>query len=337
MYKDRIGLIRTLEALRQSRVLLYVTGDRPGGLETQIHSEVLDYFVDHLDTFGLPTKISLFLYSRGGETLAGWSIVNLIRHFCDEFEVIIPSKAHSTATLIALGADGIVMTKQATLGPIDPSINSPFNPQFPGGQPNQRIPVSVEAVAGYLDLARTEGIVAETEIANVFARLATEVHPLALGAVFRARAQIQRLADRLLRTHMDDDASIKHIISVLSSESGSHDYTINRREALSDLRLPVVKPDDEFYSVIRDLHSDVRAELQLNERFDPAFVVGDRGAPTGYSCTRALLESLTGGSHRMINRGTITPINVTTAAGAQPGFMNQTQFEGWEHEASAKP
>ena len=52
----------------------------------------------------------------------------MIRLFCDEFEVIVPSKAHSTATLICLGADRVVMTKQATLGPIDPGINDPPNP-----------------------------------------------------------------------------------------------------------------------------------------------------------------------------------------------------------------
>ena len=56
------------------------------------------------------------------------TIANMIRLFCDEFEVIVPSKAHSTATLICLGADRVVMTKQATLGPIDPGINDPPNP-----------------------------------------------------------------------------------------------------------------------------------------------------------------------------------------------------------------
>ena len=141
MYADRIPLVQNLERLRDSKVLVYVTGDRPG-METQIHSEALDYFADHLDTFGLPRRISLYLYSRGGETLAGWSIVNLVRHFCDEFEVIVPSKARSTATLMALGANKIIMTKQATLGPIDPSVNSPFNPQLPG---DSRISVSPSA------------------------------------------------------------------------------------------------------------------------------------------------------------------------------------------------
>ncbi len=125
MYNDRIKFYESIENKRNSKLLVYVTGDRPG-FETQIHPEVLDYFIDHLDRIGKPKKISLFLYTRGGNTLGAWSLVNLIRQFCNELEVIIPSKSHSAGTLISLGANTIVMTKQATLGPIDPSLNSPL-------------------------------------------------------------------------------------------------------------------------------------------------------------------------------------------------------------------
>jgi len=142
-----------LEAARKSKVLVYVTGDRLG-METQISSEVYDKFVNHLDLIGVVKKISLYLYTRGGNTLAVRSLVNLIRQFCDEFEVIIPSKTHSPGTLMSLGANTIEMTKQATLGSIDPSITIPLNPQIAGTAPNARYPVSVEAVSGYLNLAK---------------------------------------------------------------------------------------------------------------------------------------------------------------------------------------
>ncbi|MDD2238209.1 MAG: ATP-dependent Clp protease proteolytic subunit [Kiritimatiellae bacterium] len=130
MYTQRKQLIQELEASRESRVLCYVTGDRRG-LETQISSETYDLFVNHLDTIGPVKRISLYLYTRGGDTLAAWSIINLIRQFADELEVIVPSKCHSAGTLMCLGANSIIMTKQATLGPIDPSVNNPLNPQIP--------------------------------------------------------------------------------------------------------------------------------------------------------------------------------------------------------------
>jgi len=56
-------------------------------------------------------------------------------------------KALSAGTLIFIGADTLVMTKQAALGPIDPSVNNPLNPQVTmGNQPMGVVPVSVEAV-----------------------------------------------------------------------------------------------------------------------------------------------------------------------------------------------
>ena len=77
MYTDRKELSEQLEQARASKVLLYVTGDKPGW-ETQISSDVSDAFVDHLDTIGVVHKISLVLYTRGGNTLAAWSLANLI-------------------------------------------------------------------------------------------------------------------------------------------------------------------------------------------------------------------------------------------------------------------
>jgi len=58
---------------------------------------------------GMPQnkKIDLFLYSRGGDVSVPWRIVTMIREFCDEFCVLIPYKAHSAATMIALGLIGL--------------------------------------------------------------------------------------------------------------------------------------------------------------------------------------------------------------------------------------
>jgi hypothetical protein len=122
-----------------------------------------------LDTFRGAKSITLVLYSRGGDTLAAWGIANLIRQFCDEFHVVVPFHAHSAATLICLGANSITMTKQATLGPIDPSVNTPYNPQVGG----QTVPVRVEAVAGYVDLAKTMlGLTSDESLRHVALKLA---------------------------------------------------------------------------------------------------------------------------------------------------------------------
>lgn len=121
MYSDRKKFYEKIERERNSKVIAYVTGDRPG-MEAQIGADAPDIFLEHLDAIGKVEKISLVLYTCGGNTLAAWNIVNLFREFCDKLEIIVPNKCRSSGTLMALGANSIIMTKQATLGPIDPSI-----------------------------------------------------------------------------------------------------------------------------------------------------------------------------------------------------------------------
>ncbi len=333
MYQDRKKFYRKLEQARGSKVIAYVTGDRQG-LEAQIHPEVLDLFVDHLDRFGLPIpKLSLYLYSPGGVTLAGWSLVNLIRIFADEFEVIIPFKAHSTATLIALGADKIIMTKQATLGPIDPTVNSPYNPTIPGvTAPGATLPVSVESVAGFIELAK-EHLGEKADLKEIFLRLANSVHPLALGNVQRSRMQIQKLARDLLKVHMTDTNQIENIISFLCKESGSHDYTINRREAKDRLHLPVENPDIQLYNnVIKKIYADLKQELELDKPFNAEVFLGENEARQ-YRHIQAFVESAQGGTHKFISEGTLKRILNPQPIPGQPPIMlmHTPTFSGWRH------
>ncbi len=335
MYEARIPIIKELEDARKSKVIIYVTGDRPPNFQTQIHPEVIDFFADHLDRFETTDKISLYLYSEGGITLAGWSIVNLIRQYCNELEVIIPRKAHSTATLIAIGANSIVMTKQATLGPVDPSVNGPLNPINPAHQiPGQplTVPISVEAVISFGQLARDEFGLNDNELERIYLKLSDMVHPLALGEVYRARTQIKMLAGKLLDHHMKDKSIKEKIIAFLCSESGSHDYTINKREA-QELGLPIVEPSVSEYNIIKRLYDDIKLELKLKEPFNPIIELGEVDEKN-YSVARCLIESAYSGSHKFFTHGLLRRSGLIGGSGQVnvPQVIDLRLQEGWEHE-----
>ncbi|WP_425569279.1 SDH family Clp fold serine proteinase [Shinella granuli] len=106
-----------------------VRDGRQGERRTQIGPDCIDILRRRSGRHRPTKKISLLLHTNGGNTAAAWRLVNLIKTFCDEFEVLIPYKAMSAGTLISLGAQSIVMTKQAALGPIDPSLIHPLGPQ----------------------------------------------------------------------------------------------------------------------------------------------------------------------------------------------------------------
>lgn len=320
MYLERRQIYRELEKEFDSKIISYITSDRPN-MSARIASDVIDCFIDHLDKIGPCKRISLILYTRGGDTSAARNIVNLLRMYCDELYVIIPHKAHSAGTIISIGADKIIMTKQATLGPIDPSINNGLNPRLPEGDV---VPVSVEAVKGYLDFAKNElGIKDEMALASIFEKLSDKVHPLLLGDVYRSKAQIQTVVEKLLSNQITDQEKVKKIIAFLCSESGSHDYTINRREAKMDLGLNVDKPSERQYKLIKSLYDDYSEELQFNRPFSYAEING------AYVVRRCLLESFEDGSSYYVTEGT-----VIKGIGPQGNhvFQNIINFEGWRHE-----
>ena len=329
MYSDRKKFYKKIERERNSKVIAYVTGDRPG-METQISAEVPDIFLEHLDAIGNVNKISLVLYTCGGNTLAAWNIVNLFKEFCNELEVIVPNKCRSSGTLMALGANSIIMTKQATLGPIDPSIIRPMSPIIPNTNPPQQLSISVESVKGYLSLLKEEfGAKSDIAISAAYTKLAEYIHPLVLGDVYRTQKQIQMLAEKLLRMHSTDSETIKDIVSFLCSDSGSHDYTINRTEARS-LGLKVESPSLETYNELKSWFTHVASELELKEAYDPAKIIGMKDR-VHYIFKRCLIESVAYGQDAFISEGELIKNNMNVNGTVQTFIDSSICYEGWRH------
>src|SRR5438067_6643833 len=117
----RKGLIEQIEQARGSRVLVYVTGDRPPAT-AQIGDDAVRPLYAHLREMGHVEKLDLFIYSRGGAIDVPWRVVTALRQTSDTWNILIPFRANSAATLLALGADQIVLGKQGELGPIDPQL-----------------------------------------------------------------------------------------------------------------------------------------------------------------------------------------------------------------------
>ncbi|HLO71508.1 MAG TPA: hypothetical protein VK167_11595 [Flavipsychrobacter sp.] len=336
MFKERLELYKQLEAKRKSKILVYVTSDRKN-LETQISSDILPFFTEHLDALGDQEKISLFLYTRGGQTMAAWSLVNLLRSFCKELEVIVPSHCHSSGTLICLGANTIVMTKQATLGPIDPSTNGLMNPQVQHNNQVLKIPVSVEFVNGYIEMAKNDlGITDQEALANIYLNLSEKIHPLALGEVYKTRSQIQMLARKLLTNQNIPVEKQEKIINFLCTESGSHDYTIYRKEAKDELGLNIETPDMDLYTIINSIYLDIEKELSLNTPFEPNILLATTNQHN-YTFRRCLIESVGFGTHVFASEGTLLKQNINQQ-GQFPVGIPQTviqdnrQSEGWKYE-----
>jgi len=269
----RKSLIAKLEAIRDSKVITYITSTR-SNLESMMSMDVIQPVFEQLVSVSKSKKIpriDLFIHSNGGESTVPWRLVTLIREYCDEFNVLVPNRAFSAATLTALGADNVLMHPMGMLGPTDPTVSNPFNPQNPL-QPNTLLGISVEDVTSYFELVKEDvGIRHEDELIQAFSILAEKVHPLALGNVKRSNLQSRMMGKKLLSRRAIDgltEHDIEQIVQKLTSELYFHGPPINRQEAREDVGLTFVQdaPDD-VAEEMWNLFLSYDEEMKLSQPF----------------------------------------------------------------------
>ena len=330
---ERVGLIKRIQNLRGSTLISYLTSLRPNVTGVMAEDQVRVFF-DHL--LLLPTrpveKLDVFLVSNGGNSIVPWRLVALLREYARQFNVLIPYRAYSAATLLALGADEIVMHPMAELGPIDPTVSNEFNPTDPHGR---RLGISVEDVKAYIGFIKTTvGITHEDELVKTIEILAQKIHPLALGNVERFLSQSRLIARKILGTHMGDSDLhiIDEIVENMASKLYFHGHPINRREAKNDLGLKIAQDlSPELESAMWSLYRDYEVEFENRLVFAPeSLLAALAGPPTVVESTllHVMIESERSSSrHTTEHRFSLLPAT-------QPGqqmIKDEVLRQGWSH------
>ncbi|MCE9646896.1 MAG: hypothetical protein K8S20_12920 [Chloroflexi bacterium] len=289
MNQKRLELIAALEKARSARVISYITSDR-NPFPAQIALDVLPLFNQALESIGTTKKVLIFLYSTGGNLDAPWPLMSLIREYCEEVEVVIPFRALSAATLIALGANRIIMTPLSELSPIDPQGTFVNN----DGKAEQ---YSVEDMASFIDFAKDKIGIAESQpLSEVLRLLSQEIKPTVIGSLNRTYSRIRRLARIMLQSHMRDpkhETQITEIINNLTQSLGSHNHLIHRREARDTLGFGALIEDasPETEKIIKELFESYKEDLELNKPFDPLKILVENETEKDIIIKQAYIES----------------------------------------------
>jgi len=231
--------------------------------------DVIPEFCEHLKNIPKDIKeVDILISSEGGDPIAAWRIVNLLRERFDKIGVLIPYAAKSAATVLALGADEIVMHPFSCLGPIDMQIN------LSNGAPGPTRQFSTEDVISYLNFLQEDLRVPERLFGTEASKaLLAELKPTDVGIVKKSMTFIKSIATKLLETHMDDKEAIKEIVEKFTSFS-HHGYTVGRREAIA-LELPVMTDFNEnLEELIWKIWEDADREMKCKVPFDPLAIIG---------------------------------------------------------------
>lgn len=116
---QRQALIRETEQSLDSSLICYVSGRN-----TSVEREDVVCFVDLLHNIAPGSNVDLLLHTGGGDIDAAEKLITMMRKKVGtaRLRVIVPDYAKSAGTLMALGADAIVMSDTSELGPIDPQV-----------------------------------------------------------------------------------------------------------------------------------------------------------------------------------------------------------------------
>lgn len=208
-------LIAQLERQIGGPVLTFWCSDR-----IPIHGEHVEIVGHMLREMGPSRHLYLALKSTGGNGEAALRLVHLLRSFCDELTVLVPSVAASAATLLALGADHIRMGPGGYLTAIDTSLSHELSPV---NEEMDRVSVSLDSLKRATRLWQEAS---GNDDQNVYEELFKHLHPLLIGEMDRGQRLSLEIAQEALTTHLHDPDSANALAHHFNGDYPSHSFPI---------------------------------------------------------------------------------------------------------------
>jgi hypothetical protein len=187
----RQELIKSIQEKTKNTILCYVSG-----CDASISRDDPLAFADLLQFVSPGTNVDLLLHTTGGDIDAAEKLISMLdaRVTTGQLRVIVPDYAKSSGTLMALGANQIVMSDSSELGPIDPQI---MILEERGSWRNQ-------SVQNYLDAYRTHSDRLRQDPNDpVAALMLSKMDPSTICHVEATLTRSKQLAEKLLKRRMD--------------------------------------------------------------------------------------------------------------------------------------
>lgn len=221
--------------------------------------------MDLLHKVPVGASIDFLLHTTGGDIDAADKIVRILRRrvgSSGELRVVVPDFAKSAGTLVAIGADLIVMSDSSDLGPIDPQIVS----RDSGGNITQcpahayvdgydALVQKIDDPASYEDGQRTD---AEQ-------LLLSKCDPAMLDLCRQALKRSRQLAEALLRQGMLKDGNWTKVAGDLTDNQrwlSQHGAVIDSEDAQTmGLKVEYLAPETELWQAYWRLYCDQRLAI----------------------------------------------------------------------------
>jgi hypothetical protein len=234
-----------------------------------IESDDIPPFGDVLLSIGDVDELNLIINSPGGDGTVAEKIIELCRAYCKRFRVIVPNRAKSAATVIALGSDQIVMGYCSELGPIDAQV-----PIVMGGVLHYISAQSFIDARTSLEKRYKDAVKNKEDAKAILQQIAVLDNPF-IDHCEKLMEFSREVARKYLEMYMfsgkkpaaSQKAAIENVLKRLSSVDifKVHGRMIDGNEARTDLKLDVelLGKDDPLWKLLWDYY--VRADLTMTK------------------------------------------------------------------------
>lgn len=248
-------LIKEIEDEVGRLLICYVGGDH-----AEINRDDTAGFVDLLFNVHPGDHLDLLLHSVGGDVDAAEKLIRLVRAKVGDrgsIRVVIPEYAKSAATLMALGADKLVMSDSSELGAIDPQYN------LHDGRGND----ICHSILVYLAAYEEHALALRTNPDDPVAALMFDKFDPGLVKKFEViRGRTRNLAENLLKQRGRNYSQITTDLMDVNRWQ-SHNQMIGAEEAISiGLDVEVMDADDPLWQKYWQLYCLLALAIQPKQK-----------------------------------------------------------------------
>ncbi|MCA9242726.1 MAG: hypothetical protein KDA32_02130 [Phycisphaerales bacterium] len=249
-------LVARIEAITSRNLISYSSFfQHPAGIIDDNDPPLIEMVLRSIDLTRYPDTLDLMLNSPGGSPTAAEKIVLTCRAYANSFRVIVPQSAMSAATMVAMGADAIVMTATSELGPIDPQMVV----AGPGGPALRPAKSFIDAYSELV--AKTQQAIATNQAPHPYIELLRKLDPAWIQVCVKARKLAEQIAEEFLRKWMlagADEGVVRHVVTqfLTQGEEGSHGRAIRAEKARSFglTRVETIGASDPLWELVWELH-----------------------------------------------------------------------------------
>jgi ATP-dependent protease ClpP protease subunit len=255
----RQALIKDIEKQTGKCLICYISG-----VATHIDRDDIVPFVDLLHNVQQGTDLDFLLHTPGGDMDSAEKLISLVHKTVGlgELRIIVPDFAKSAGTLMALGANKIVMSDTSELGPIDPQI------ALNDGKGNR----IVHSVMSYLDAFKTHSDTLRQNPNDVVAQIMlSKLEPATIKQFEAVRDRARKCAENQLNQWMFQNKKANYtaiVADLLDSRRWlTHGQMISWEDAQQlELEVEYLDPRSELWLRLWELYCLQRLAIKDHQK-----------------------------------------------------------------------